>query len=124
MKHIISFKILILPLLLLIKFSFCEGIKEKPKRILHEIRKIEKNNNKEIEISLNTLIILLDPDSIEFSLEKAKWKKNSHVIELPKILITKIKDKSKLEKCCLSYMNIKPFHCEQEKKEVQQKSTR
>jgi len=77
--------------------------------------KIAKN---EMEIPLNTLIILFDPNCVEFCLENVKWKDDNNIIELPRIIIKKIKDTINFEKSCLSFMNIKCLHCEQDKKEI------
>jgi len=77
-----------------------------------------RENNDEIKIPLNTVIVLIDPNSIDYSLENESWKVGSNVIKLPTIVIKKIKDKDMLDKCCLAFMNIKPFHGEQEKREI------
>jgi hypothetical protein len=78
----------------------------------------------EIEVPLNTLIILIDPNSIDFSLQNSTWKQDTNIIDLPKIVIHDIINSTKFEKSCLAFMDIKPFHSQQEIKEILQEKVR
>lgn len=92
---------------------------------------VNKNENSWIiqentlsEIPLNTFIFFIDPDSIDFFLKNVTWNSKGSVVELPKVVINKIVDKSKLTKSCISFMDIKPFHKVQDKKEIVKKNVR
>jgi len=76
-----------------------------------------------IIIPLDTLIIPIDPDKVEITFNEVMTKQGGKVINLPTIVIEG-QDFCDLEeqinKCCLAFMNIKPFHAQQVKKEVRQ----
>lgn len=78
-------------------------------------------SNDKIVVPLNTLIIPIDPSTIDILFEKMISKEGSKIVKLPTIVIEgqNFCDLEKqINKCCLAFMNLKPFHCKQSKKEV------
>lgn len=100
--------------------------KEKDNQMLtweiNETKLSKKNKNNEIKIPLNTLIVPLDANEVNVYLENNSWKKTGKLIKLPTIIIKELNNKEKIEdqflKCCLSFIDLKPFHAKQDKREI------
>ncbi|MDR3645969.1 MAG: hypothetical protein P4L22_00325 [Candidatus Babeliales bacterium] len=76
-----------------------------------------------IFVPLDTLIIPIDPDKIEISFNEVMTKQTSKVINLPTIVIEGqafCNLEEQMDKSCIAFMNIKPFHAMQNKREVRQ----
>lgn len=108
-------------------FELLRKLKEKtssPRKYIWEIKETElpKKEDK-IIVPLDTLIIPIDPSKIEISFNEMTTKENSIVVNLPTIVIEgqNFCDlEEQINKCCLAFMNIKPFHTKQGKREVKQ----
>ena len=76
-----------------------------------------------VVVPLDTLIIPIDPSKIEISFDEMCSKQGSKIVNLPTIVIEgqNFCDlEEQINKCCLAFMNIKPFHTKQNKREVRQ----
>lgn len=95
-----------------------------PKKYGWEVKETDLPQKEDkIIIPLDTLIIPIDPTKIKISFNQMLTKEGSKVLNLPTIVIEGqnfCDIEEQINKCCLAFMNIKPFHCKQNKREVRQ----
>jgi len=89
-----------------------------------EIKETElPKKSEKIIVPLNTLVIPIDPNKVNISFEDKISKDGNKVISLPTIIINNecIENlEEQINQSCLAFMNLKPFHTNQEKKEIRQ----